>query len=67
METTIDCVISPVDQRFPAADEDVSVIVVPAGNEEGPLMVGVGGRGLAVTATGAEDEEQPLASETVTV
>jgi len=65
--TLIDCVVAPVDQRLPVADEDVSVIVVPAQNELGPLMVGVAGRGLTVTAKAAEVAEQPLALVAVTV
>ena len=55
----IDCVVSPVDQRFPVADEDVSVIVLPAQNAAGPLMVGVAGVGLTVTAKAAEVAEPP--------
>jgi hypothetical protein len=66
-ETVIDCVVAPVDQRFPVADDDVSVIEVPAQNELGPLMVGVGGAGFTVTANGEEEAEQPLAFVTVTV
>jgi len=66
-ETMIDCVVSPVDQRLPVTEEDVSVIVVPAQNEPGPLIVGVAGVGLAVTANGADVEEQPPSSVTVTV
>ena len=67
METTIDCVVSPVDQRLPVAAEEVSVIVLPAQKELGPLMVGVGGAALAVTTNGAEVAEQPAALVTVTV
>jgi hypothetical protein len=48
------CVVAPVDQRFPVADDDVSVMVLPAQNEVGPLMTGVAGAGLAVTTLGAE-------------
>jgi hypothetical protein len=68
-ETMIDCVVAPVDQTLPVAAEDVSVIVLPAQNELGPLIVGVGGTGaaVAVTTNGAEVAEQPLASVTVTV
>ena len=63
----IDCVVAPVDQRFPVAEEDVRVIVVPAQKDEGPLMVGVGTAGFAVTTNGAELAEQPLASVAVTL
>jgi hypothetical protein len=66
-ETTTDCVVAPVDQRFPVAEDDVSVIVPPAQKEAGPLMVGVGGRGLTVTAKAAEVAEQPLTLVTVTL
>jgi hypothetical protein len=49
-ETVIVCVVAPVDQRFPVADEDVRVTLLPAqASEAGPLMVGVGTDGLAVT------------------
>jgi hypothetical protein len=65
--TVIDCVVAPVDQRLPVAEEDVSVIVAPAQNELGPVMVGVAGRGLTVTAKAAEVAEQPLALVAVTV
>src|SRR5476649_587342 len=65
--TAIDCVVAPVDQRLPVAEDDVSVIVAPVQNELGPLMVGVGGSGLTVTAKAAEVAEQPLASVTLTV
>jgi hypothetical protein len=37
----IDGVVAPVDQTFPVADDDVRVIVVPAQNELGPVIVGV--------------------------
>ena len=49
-ETAIDCVVAPVDQRFPVVEDDVSVIDVPGQNEAGPLMVGVGTAALVVTA-----------------
>jgi hypothetical protein len=51
---------------LPVAEEDVSVIVVPAQNDAGPLMIGVAGVGLTVTAKAVEVEEQPSALETVT-
>jgi ABC-type glycerol-3-phosphate transport system substrate-binding protein len=63
----IDCVVAPVDQRLPLADEDVSVIVLPAQKADGPLIVGVGGSGLTVTAKAVEVAEQASALETVTV
>jgi len=69
VETTIDCVVAPVDQTLPVADEELSVIGLPGQNELGPLRVGVGGTGAAVlvTTNGADVAEQPPASVTVTV
>jgi hypothetical protein len=68
VETTIDCVVAPVDQRFPVTEDDVSVMLVPAQKELGPLIVGVaGGAALDVTANRAEVAEQPPAFVTVTV
>jgi hypothetical protein len=67
VETTIDCVVSPFDHRLPAGDDDVRVIVLPAQNELGPLMVGTGGTGLAVTTNGADVAEHPFALVTLTV
>ena len=50
VETVIDCVVAPVDQRFPIAEEDVSVTVLPVQTRElPPLIVGVATAGLAVT------------------
>src|SRR5512140_1196090 len=66
-ETVIDCVVAPVDQRFPVNADEVRVIVEPAQNEAGPLMVGVAGVGLTVTTWAADVAEQPLASVTVTL
>ena len=43
-ETRIDCVVSPVDQRLPVNEDDVRVMVVPAQNDAGPVMVGVADR-----------------------
>jgi hypothetical protein len=57
----IDCVVALVDQRLPLAADDVRVMVVPGQNAVGPLMVGVGGAGLAVTRNGADAVEQPAA------
>ena len=63
----MDCVVAPVDQEFPVAEEEVSVMLLPAQNELGPLIVGVGGRGFDVTTLAADVAVQPLASVTVTV
>jgi hypothetical protein len=59
--------VAPVDQVFPVRAEDVSVIVEPVQKEDGPVIVGVTGAGLAVTTLAAEVAVQPLASVTVTV
>jgi hypothetical protein len=67
VETMIDCVVAPVDQRFPVAEEDVSVIVLPAQKDDGPLIVGVAGVGFSVTTNGVDVAEQPLAFVTRTV
>ena len=68
VETTIDCVVSVVDQVFPVAAEEVSVTDPPVQNVNGPLavMVGVAGIGLTVT-TVARDEDEQLPLTTVTV
>jgi hypothetical protein len=63
----IDCVIAPVDQTLPVNAEDVRVIVLPAQNELGPLIVGVAGTGFEVTTLATEVAEHPLASVTVTL
>jgi len=63
----MDCVVAPVDQTLPVAEDEVSVMVVPGQNEAGPLMVGVAGAGLEVTAKAADVAEQPPALVTVTV
>jgi hypothetical protein len=66
-DTVIDCVVAPVDQTFPVAEDDVSVIVLPVQKLEGPVMVGVAWAGFAVTTFAAEIAEQPAALLTVTV
>jgi hypothetical protein len=63
----IDCVVAPVDQRFPVTADEVRVIVPPVQKETGPLIVGVVAVGLAVTANGVDAAVQPLASVTVTL
>ena len=63
----MDCVVAPVDQRFPIADDEVSVVLPPAQKAVAPLMVGVAGSAFAVNANGADVAEQPLASVTLTV
>ena len=57
-----------MDQRFPVAEDEVRVIAPPVQESEaGPVMVGVAGAALAVTASAAEEAEQPLALVTVTL
>jgi hypothetical protein len=63
----IDCVVAPVDQRFPVRADEVSVIVEPGQKAEGPVIVGVTGAGLAVTTLARDVAVQPLASVVVTV
>jgi hypothetical protein len=65
--TVIDRVVAPVDQRFPVADEEVSVIVPPPQMLAGPVMVGMACAGLAVTTLAADVAEQPAALVTDTV
>jgi hypothetical protein len=53
VETVMACVVAPVDQRLPVADEDVKVTLPPAQNVVGPpaVIVGVGGTGFTVPET----------------
>jgi hypothetical protein len=67
VETMIDCVVAPVDQRLPVGDDEVRVVALPAQKELAPLMVGTVGAGFAVTTNGAEVAEQPPALVTLTV
>lgn len=66
-ETVIDGVVAPVDQRFPVAADEVSVMLLPGQTAAGPLMVGAGGSAFCVTAKGAEVAVQPPASVKVTL
>jgi hypothetical protein len=61
----IDCVVAPVDQTLPVADEEVSVIVLFAATDEGPLMVGVAT--VLAETTLASELAVPRALVTVTV
>ena len=67
VETAIDCVVAPVDQRFPVAEDDVRVIGPVQESVAGPVMVGVAAGVAAATTKGAEVVEQPAALVTVTV
>jgi len=62
-ETVIDCVVAPVDQRFPLAADEVNTTLPPAQNEVTlpALIVGVAGKAFTVTVVPAEvAEAQPL-------
>ena len=67
--TVIDCVVAPVDQTFPLADEDVNTTDSPAQNVVEPpaLIVGVAGIGLTVTVVPADVAEVQPAVVTATV
>lgn len=59
VETVMDCVVAPVDQVFPVADDEVSTTLDPEQKATGPLavMVGCSGLGFTVTVTAADDAE----------
>jgi archaellum component FlaF (FlaF/FlaG flagellin family) len=65
---TIEAVVAPVDQRYEAPPDAVSVTLPPAQKVVGPpaVMPAVG-IAFAVTTVGAEVALQPLASVTVTL
>jgi len=68
VETVIDCVVAPVDHRFPVADEEVRVtVVLPGQNVVPPVIVGVTAPEAGETVNEAEVAEQPAAFVTVTV
>ena len=52
----MDCVVSPVDQRFPTVEDEVNSTDSPSQKVVGPLavIVGTGGRGLTFTVTAAD-------------
>ena len=66
--TVIDCVVSPVDHKFPVAEEDVSVTDPPAQKVVAlpAVMVGATGIGLTVTLIVFETAEVHGPSITVT-
>jgi len=47
----MDCVVAPLDQVFPVADEDVNVTLPPAQNVVGPPAVITGAAGPGETET----------------
>ena len=64
----MDCVVAPFDQRFPVADDEVSVTLPPVQKVVAPeaVMVGVAGNALTVTVVAADTPELqvPLFTET---
>lgn len=68
-ETVIDCVVAPVDHRFPLVDEEVNTTEPPEQNAIGPPteMVGVGGTELTVTEVADADADAQPAVVTETV
>ena len=67
----IDCVVAPVDQVFPVADEDVNTTLPPAQKVVGPPaeIVGVAGKAVTVTVVPTElaEVQPPLVTFTVYV
>lgn len=62
VETVIDWVVSPVDQRLPVADDEVNVTLPPAQKVVGPpgVIVGVGGAGFTVPLTATSTVITPV-------
>ena len=69
VETVIDCVVAPVDQTFPLADDDVNTTLPPEQKLNGPPaeIVGVAGVGFTVTVVPADVAEVQPAVVTATV
>jgi hypothetical protein len=70
VETVIDCVVAPVDQVFPVAEDEVNVTLPPVQNVVDPLaeMVGVAGSGFTITVVATDVAVQvPLLTVTVYV
>ena len=66
--TAIEAVVAPVDQRYDAALDAVSVTLPPLQNVVGPEAVIVAaGSGFAVTTAGDDVALQPFAFVTVTL
>lgn len=49
--TVMDCVVSPVDHKFPVAEEEVRTTEFPLQNVVAPLAVIVGTAGIGLTVT----------------
>lgn len=62
----MDCVVAPVDQVLPLAEEEVSTTEPPVQNVVGPpaVIVGAVGSGFTVTTFAAEVAEHPEALKT---
>jgi hypothetical protein len=71
VETVMDCVVAPLDQVLPFADDDVNVTDPPEQNVVGPpaVIIGVDGNEFTVTTVPAEDADvqPPLVTLTVYV
>jgi hypothetical protein len=65
----MDCVVAPVDQTFPLAEEDVKTTLPPAQKVNGPPaeIVGVAGNAVTVTVVPAEVADVQPAVVTATV
>ena len=65
----MDCVVAPVDHRFPLADEEVNTTFPPAQNVVEPpaVIVGVAGIGFTVTFVPADVADVQPAVVTATV
>lgn len=62
-DTVIDCVVAPLDQRFPVADDDVKTTLPPVQKVVGPpaVIVGVAGAGVTVIVLAVDGfEVQPF-------
>ena len=69
VETVIDCVVAPVDQTFPLAEDEVKTTFPPAQKVVEPpaLIVGVAGIGLTVTVVPRDEADVQPAVVTATV
>ncbi len=66
--TVIDAVVAPLDQRYDAALDAVSVTLPPWQNVVGrPAVIVAAGAALTVTAVGDDVPLQPFASVTATL
>ena len=65
----IDCVVAPVDHKFPLADDEVKTTLPPVQKLNGPPaeIVGVAGKAVTVTVVPADvaEVQPPLVTATV--